>query len=289
MHNIEQPNNKSRDDNCWLEIMLPLKRQVVGVRFLYSQADYEQCTTPEPKGPRPYCAAVKNATLGEACKLGLKHIACLSGARALGILSADEDIIAPTDINSGRRHHLMGLYADYGVSRQIAKDMVYCQHSVYGVEIAPLANFTAYNPDVVIIVSNAMNMMRLIQGYAYHSGQLKHIKVAGNQAVCQECTSYPFEMNQPNLSMFCAGTRKAAKWEDDELGMGIPFNQLASIVDGLRQTSNVMDDNLTKQQILKRAEHRNMAEQLHVTLNSNYYTGGFGTLAYHKERQKTKA
>lgn len=272
------------DQSTWLQVMLELTRLPVGIRFLYSQADYEACKTDEPKGPRPYCAAVKNATLGEACKLGLDHIACLSGARALGILSAAQDIIDPSDVTSGRRHFLMGLYADYGVSRQIAKEMVYCQHKVWGVEIAPLDRFDV-QPDVVIIVANSMNMMRLIQGYAYHFGQLKNIKMAGNQAICQECTSYPFEMNQPNVSMLCAGTRKAAKWESDEIAMGIPFNQLDKIIDGVRKTSNVMDDNLTKKKIIERAEKMAVQDQLEVKLSCNYYTGGFGTLSYHKNKQ----
>lgn len=275
----------SKDFSTRLQVMLSLTRMVVGVRFLYSQADYNNCATPEPKGAQQYCAAVKNATLGEACKLGLNRISCLSGARVLGILPASKDIIDQSDIISGRRHFLMGLYADFGVSRQIAKDMIYCQHQVCGVEIAPLQQFESTTPDIVIVVANSQNIMRLVQGYAYHFGQLKNIKMVGNQAICQECTSYPFEMNQPNISMLCAGTRKVAKWQDDEIAMGIPFNQLDKIVDGVKQTINLMDDNQTKKKIIERAKNMGLQNELHIELSCNYYKGSFGTISYHKNKQ----
>lgn len=274
----------SKDASTWLEVMLSLVRKPVGVRFLYDQNDYENCDTPEPKVAQQYCVAVKNATLGRSCKLGLNKISCLSGARVLGMLPASQDIIDQTEVKSGRRHFRMGLYADYGISRQVAKDMIYCQHHVLGVEIKPLEQFEKATPDVVIIIANSLNIMRLIQGYAYHFGQLKNIKMVGNQAICQECTSYPFEMNQPNISMLCAGTRKVAKWQDDEIAMGIPFNQLDKIIDGVKATSNLMDDNQTKKKIIERAENMNIGDKLDVKLSCNYYKGSFGTLSYHRNK-----
>ncbi|GKX53898.1 hypothetical protein SOASR030_00100 [Leminorella grimontii] len=274
-----------RNDALWLSVMLELKRAPVGIRFLYDKSEYDSCPTPELSGPLPYCAAVKNAASGIPCKLSLEQTACLSGARALGLLKPEDDIVNPNDILSGKRHHKMGLYADYAISRQIAKDMVYCDHHVYGIEIAELALYTDYNPDLVIVIANAANAMRLIQGYSYHYGQLKNVKITGNQAICQECTSYPFEMNQVNISLLCSGTRQVSKWDDDEMGIGIPFNQLDKIVDGIRQTSNPMDNNKTKKSIKSKAEKHGVEEQVDIQLGSNYYTGGYGTIEYHKRKQ----
>ncbi|WP_167519387.1 DUF169 domain-containing protein [Intestinirhabdus alba] len=274
-----------RTDAFWLNIMLELKRAPVGIRFLYDKNEYNNCSTPELSAPLPYCAAVKNASTGIPCKLTLQQTACLSGARALGLLKAQDDIVSPDDIISGKRHHKMGLYADYTISRQIAKDMVYCAHHVYGVEIADLALYTEYNPDIVIVITHSANAMRLIQGYSYHYGQLKNIKVTGNQAVCQECTSYPFEMNQVNISLLCSGTRQVAKWDEDEMGIGIPFNQLGNIVDGLRQTSNPMDNNKSKKTIMRKAASQGVAAEIDLQLGRNYYTGGYGTIEYHKRKR----
>ena len=272
-------------ENLWLNVMLDLKRAPVGIRFLYDPNDYAQCTQPNPTVPVPYCVAVKNAAMGKPCKLSLEHIACLSGARVLGLLKPEDDIVDFNDIISGRRHAQMGLYADYCISRQVAKDMTYCAHKVYGVEIAELSLYQSYQPDIVIIVTNPLNAMRLIQGYAYHYGQLKNIKVTGNQAFCQECTSYPFETNQTNISLLCSGTRRVARWDDEEMGIGIPYNQLEKIVDGIRQTATPMADNNAKERIFARAQAKNVTEELNLKHNNNYYTGGYGTLAYHKHRQ----
>nr|WP_160251024.1 DUF169 domain-containing protein [Mixta theicola] len=285
LNNISSGRYSVRNDALWIKVMLELKRAPVGIRFLYDKDEYDSCPTAELSGPLPYCAAVKNAAAGIPCKLTLRQSACLSGARALGLLKPQDDIVHPNDIASGKRHYNMGLYADYAISRQIAKDMVYCNHQVYGIEIAELALYTDYHPDLVIIIANAASAMRLIQGYCYHYGQLKNVKVAGNQAICQECTSYPFEMNQVNVSLLCSGTRQVAKWDNDEMGIGIPFNQLDKIVDGIRQTANPMENNKSKKSIQRKAALYGVADQLEIELGSNYYTGGYGTIEYHKRKK----
>jgi uncharacterized protein (DUF169 family) len=270
--------------NMWLEAMLDLARQPVGIRFLYNDELYNRCETAEASAPLPYCLAVRNASLGTACKLNIKKMACLSGARALGVLKSEEDIVSLNDISSGHRSYQMGLYANYAISHQVAKDMVYCQHQVQGIEIKPLSLYTASQPDVVIIVTNSLNMMRIVQGYAYHFGQLKDTKVTGNQAICQECTSYPFERDQVNLSFLCSGTRHVAKWHDDEISIGIPFHYLDKIIDGICQTANPMDSNKAKKLILQKAAKYGLSNQIDIKLGNNYYTGGYGTLEYHRRK-----
>lgn len=268
----------------WLEAMLDLARQPVGIRFLYNDELYNRCETAEASAPLPYCLAVRNASLGTACKLNIKKMACLSGARALGILKSDEDIVSLNDISSGHRSYQMGLYANYAISHQVAKDMVYCQHQVQGIEIKPLSLYTESHPDVVIVVTNSLNMMRIVQGYAYHFGQLKHTKVTGNQAICQECTSYPFERDQVNFSFLCSGTRHVAKWREGEISIGIPFHYLDKIIDGICQTANPMDSNKAKKLILEKTAKYGLSDQIDIKLGNNYYTGGYGTLEYHRRK-----
>ena len=43
------------------------------------------------------------------------------------------------------------------------------------------------------------------------------------QALCEECTTRPFESNEVNISMLCSGTRCVAQWQKDELRIGIPL------------------------------------------------------------------
>ena len=76
--------------------------------------------------------------------------------------------------------------------------------------------------------------MRITKGHAYHNGPIKNVQFSGMQAICEECTTLPFENNEVNISMLCSGTRCVTQWKKDELGIGIPFNKLPLIVDGLK-------------------------------------------------------
>ncbi|MBP9478792.1 MAG: DUF169 domain-containing protein [Sebaldella sp.] len=257
------------ESNEWLEILLELKRKAVGIRFLFNKEDYEISDALSRVGTIPYCTAVRNATKGSSLKLNLNNFACLSAARALGLIETDADSL------SGKRHSDMGVYENILVSRNIAKDMVYCKHSVYGVEIRPLGDFREYKPDIVILITSPYNSMRIVQAHAYTKGQLKNIKMAGMQAICQECTSYVFERNEINLSMLCSGTRCVSQWSKDELGVGIPFQQIDDVIYGLMQTMNPMENNEDKKIIQAKLESSGKKLDFEIEYNKNYYTGVF--------------
>ncbi len=268
-------------DALWLDILLDFRRKPVGIRFLLTEADYASSKAPELTGGMPYCTAVKWAGEGRSCKMDAAHGACSAASRALGMAEIGEEVY------SGSRHAKLGVYENLGVSRSIAKDMVYCAHKCYGVEIMPLEAYDEANkPDVVVIVTTPHNAMRLIQGYAYHRGQLKEIKMAGMCAVCQECTSYPFEKNMPNISMLCSGTRCVAQWAKDELGVGIPYHQLGQVISGLKKTVNPMEANEDKQRIAQRLAAAGQSDALEIVFSHNYFTGAYGTPEQLARRKK---
>lgn len=246
--------------------LIDLKRKVVGIKFLFDEEEYSEFDADTTNKMMPYCTMVRNATQGEGVKANIHNFACLSAARALGLMEINNDVI------SGRVHNKMGIYTDLTVSRSIAKDMVYCKHKVYGIGIKPLEDYTV-NPDIILVITNPLNAMRIIQGNAYNNGQSKHIKVAGMQAVCQECTSYPYEINDINISMMCSGTRHVAQWNDDELAIGIPFNKFKSIVDGIKNTVNPMERNSRKKNIEKNLVDNKLESLINIEYNKNYYTG----------------
>lgn len=264
---IETPQTSA----AWLDILLDLRRRPVGIKFLLTGDDYAASPLPAPANGMPYCTAVRWAAQGRGYKMDAAHCACFAASRALGLAPVAEDAL------SGSRHAKLGVYENLCVSRAVARDMVYCQHKCAGVAIMPLDQYETTVPDVVLIVATPYNAMRLTQAYAYHSGQLKSIKMAGMCAICQECTSYPYERNQPNVSLLCSGTRCVAQWADDELAIGIPYHQLAQLVDGLRQTVNPMEPNQNKERIARRLADAGRENALDIVYNRNYYTGAYGT------------
>ena len=86
-------------------------------------------------------------------------------------------------------------------------------YKAYGVEIAPLSDYVSYDSDVVIMITNPYNAMRITERYAYHNGPIKNVQFNGMQVLCEECTTRPFENNEVNISMLCSGTRCVAQWQ----------------------------------------------------------------------------
>ncbi len=251
-----------------LTALLGLKRRPVGIHFIPTEQEYENTEATEPSSGLPYCTAVGKACGGKSYKLDVRHNRCAASSTALGMLPVTEYRL------SGQMHVDFKVYRDIEISRSVAEDMVYCKENNYGVLIKPLAEYKK-KPDIVIVVLPAHSAMRLLQGYAYNYGQLKDIKMAGMCAICQECTSYPWVKNQPNVSMLCAGTRCVGRWKADELAVGIPGELLEGIIDGIWHTVDPMETETQKKEIIKRLSDAEL-EVPPIDMKHNYYSKAYG-------------
>ena len=149
--------------------------------------------------------------------------------------------------------------------------MTFCSHKPYGVMVKPVEEYEE-EPDVVLVVTNPYNGMRIMQAYTHVFGFNTAFKMAGNQAICSECTAFPFESNDINVSLLCSGTRFKAKWQDEEIAIGFPFNQFLPIVRGLYATLDPIEPNEKKAEIEARCRKLDRAvPEIHY--DGNYYTG----------------
>lgn len=221
---------------------LALNRHIVGVKFLYQEDEYQAINGVEPKVPIAYCQAVKAATAGNSVKLVRKTSGCTGSSRALGFAPPTETYY------TGESGMKMGLYANQEVARSVVDDVSICTRPLYGMAIKPLEDFEV-EPDVVLLVANTREAMRVLQGYTYTYGMHKAFCMTGNQAVCVECTTYPYLQQTINLSMFCSGTRYKAGWKDSELAIGMPYAQFIGTVQGLQGTVNAIERNKRKAEI----------------------------------------
>ena len=253
---------------------LGLKRKIVGVKFLFDRDEFAQAEARPLTAVMPYCVMVKRAMLGNTIKAVFEDFGCRASARALGLMPPDEIF------SSGRHYNRLGLYRDLTVAKNVRQNMTLCQHQAYGVMIKPLEEYSV-TPDVVLLTGNPHQAMRIVQAYTHQFGYHTSFKMAGNQAICSECTAYPFESNSINVSMLCAGTRFMCGWGDDELAIGFPFNRFLPIIDGLYATLNATEPDGKKIGIEARlAEHKR--GDLKVLYGKNYYTG-----LYLKQKNKT--
>ncbi|MFH0780974.1 MAG: DUF169 domain-containing protein [Pseudomonadota bacterium] len=248
---------------------LALKRKIVGVKFLFDQEEFKQAEARPLTTKMPYCVMVKRAMLGNDIKAVLKDFGCLASARALGIIKPDDFF------SSGRHYNRLGLYQNLTVSKNIRRNMTICQHQAYGAMVKPLENFTT-EPDTVLMVCTPFEAMRLIQGYTHQFGYSSNFKMAGNQAICSECTAYPFESGNINISMLCAGTRFMAGWKEEELAIGLPFHLFVPLVKGLWQTLNPTETDPKKKNIEARLT-QSKRNDLTIEYGKNYYSGLYQT------------
>lgn len=241
---------------------LSLERSAVGISLLRTQEAYDNADAIILKRPINYCQMVAAASRGNSIKAKSEDFKCRSGARVLGI--------DPTDLKNrhGENWARLGLYKDAELSREIREELVYLKEECFGVLIEPIEKMNDF-PDVIIVVANPYNSMRMIQGYAYCYGMPKSINMIGNQAICLECTARPCAIKDMNVSMLCIGTRHRAGWKDKEMAIGIPKDQFADVVTGLMSTLNQMESDSNKEIIDKKLKSKNIPFEIHY--GYNYY------------------
>ena len=255
-------NNQWIDSVTKLYCALDLKRRAVGIRLLRTEEEYENAAGLSLAKPINYCQMVAATTNGNCIKAKKEDFKCLSGVRVLGI--------DPTDLRNahGENWTRLGLYENAEVSGTVRKELTYLTEPCFGVELAPIEKLEDF-PDIIILVVNPYNAMRLIQGYAYSYGMPKSINMIGNQALCLECTARPIGVHDMNASMLCIGTRHRARWKDDEMALGIPGEQFASVVNGLMSTLNQMENDSNKSIIEQKLREQDIPFK--IRYGYNYY------------------
>lgn len=248
----------TEDLNC----ALGLERSIVGIKFIFNKEGFEQSDVPQVRYKLSYCNMVKLAASGKSLKADIDNFLCVGSAKALGLIKPDSNAI------SGNVYYSFGLYDSLCTARNVQKNVTFLDHQAYGIVAMPLEKFEI-QPDIVIYIVNPYQSMRILQGYAYHHGVAKNIKMAGNSGICSECTATPYDTNDMNLSLLCSNTRFAAKWKDDELGIGMPFNMFEKVYDGVIKTIRPCEPNERKMKISERCNKA--GRKIDICLDSNYF------------------
>ncbi len=246
-----------------LESLLVLTRGVVGVKMLTSQSLTRNYSGVIPKKPLSYCNAVKGASLGKEIILTKETSGCPGSSRALGFVDARQEYF------EGKSGFSLGLFKDVQVASKVAMQTPIFKHDMQAIVIKPLSKFES-EPDVVMVFSNSREMMRLVQGYTFQFGLNGNFNISGNQALCVEATMTPFAKKDLNISLLCSGTRYKAKWGENELVAGFPFEMSKDIVDGLKGTVNAVEQDERKKEIEDRLAKENLLD-FEIEYGKTYY------------------
>ena len=253
-----------------IESYLDLDRKPVGIKFFFDKNEFENFEVPQRDRKVTYCNSVQLASKGNSMKLTKENQACPNGAMALKMKEI------PEPMASGKARFSKHIYHDIETSKSISDEMLFLKEEPAGIAVMPLENYKE-DPDIVIVVSNPYNIMRMIQGHGYFNGYTSNLRTVGLQAVCQDLTTYPYNTKDINITLLCPGTRLVADWEANEIGIGIPFEKWYEVVEGVKETTNPFERNKNKEGIEKRLKERGL-DASGIKFNENYddgsYTGG---------------
>ncbi|MDR1017139.1 MAG: DUF169 domain-containing protein [Lachnospiraceae bacterium] len=246
-----------------LPTLLELNREIVGIKFIDSANQWNDIKAKELLRPANYCQIVAAASNGHSIKMKNEDIKCRSAAISLGFEKND------LKNKSGENWTRLGLYDNPDISKELRDRIPDIKKEYYGIKLAPLKDFEEV-PDVIIIVTNPYNIMRIVQGYSYYFGQIENVSIAGNQGICRECTVEPMNTKGINISTLCIGTRHRTGWKDDEMAVGISGNIFEKVVSGVANTINSMESDKKKKAIEKRAKEYGINIP-NIKWNYNYY------------------
>lgn len=253
-----------------IESYLDLDRKPVGIKFFFDKEQFRNFKVPQRDRKVTYCNSVQLASRGKAMKLTKENQGCPNGAMALKMKEI------PGPMANGKARFNKNIYHSVEISKSISDEMLFLDKEPAGIAVMPLENYEE-DPDVVVVVSNPYNVMRLIQGHGYFNGYTANLRTVGLQAVCQDLTTYPYNTQDINITLLCPGTRLVANWKYHEIGIGIPFSKWYEIVEGVKETTNPFERNNKKEGIEKRLKERGL-DTSDLRFNENYddgsYTGG---------------
>lgn len=250
-----------------IESYLDLDRKPVGIKLFFDKTEFENFDVPQKDRKVTYCNSVQLASKGKSMKLTKENQACPNGAMALKMKEI------PEPMATGKARFNKHIYKDVETSKSISDKMLFLKEEPAGIAVMPLENFKEA-PDVVIVVGNTYNIMRMIQGHGYYNGYTNNLRTVGLQAVCQDLTTYVYNTQDINISLLCPGTRLVADWQANEIGMGVPFAKWYEVVQGVIETTNPFERDKNKKAIEKRLNERGL-DASNIKFGENYDNGSY--------------
>lgn len=214
--------------------MLRLKCYPVAVK-LFSKSEDIPKTARKPRERITVCQFVSLAkNYGWVLSGTAENIICGYGASNLGLATL------PEDMRSGER--AVNVYAeDLETTKKIVEKIPKIEAGKFSAFMVSPLEKSPIDPDVILIVGNSAQMMRLILGITWKKnfdGRL-YFSSSAHCGVCGDGIAATYTLNKPHLGVPCYGARSFALFQDDELVMGIPAQNLEDVLEGLKKTHEV--------------------------------------------------
>jgi uncharacterized protein (DUF169 family) len=91
-------------------------------------------------------------------------------------------------------------------------------------------------PDVVLMSVRPVELTKLMQGYAWLTGERFNVSMGPVRAVNSDLIARPYLTGEINLSPYCLGSRLVAGYEGDRMGLGIPITRFYQMLEGCKRS-----------------------------------------------------
>lgn len=166
-----------------------------------------------------FCELVQKSRMGE--KFRISGQSCSPGDYVLGL---SEKSPAEYYLRSGR-------YMNKKAAEKAALSLPRLKRKFCSILIEPLSlNKSRF--DVLILFLKPERAMRIVQANAYSGGKRTVMDTMGAASICGDCTVLALEKGI-SLSFGCKGSRKHSGYRDFEVPLGIAFEKIEEIEEGL--------------------------------------------------------
>jgi uncharacterized protein (DUF169 family)/NAD-dependent dihydropyrimidine dehydrogenase PreA subunit len=172
---------------------------------------------PKPRTKLRYCQSLMAARRGKSLLMTADCHACPDGTSILGLTEI------PPKLASGELYIRFGKLASIEAARQMVA------------ERPRLPQRSIQATLVIAIIAQPEQMMWLCMAAAYFTGRNFNFKVSGYNAQCVETTLLPYATGQINISLGCYGCRASSDIGDDLMFMGVPYEQMPQLIQGLAE------------------------------------------------------
>jgi uncharacterized protein (DUF169 family) len=205
----------------------------------------------------------KAAKAGWTVRASVETIGCPAGALSLGLVDRTssrsfeggcyvagmEEPATPADFTEGfvyaphqSGHPEFALFGAQDCGRY--ETLEAARRAIAGMPVIPPVMQAVYyyhpvqsgvdvEPDLVHLYCTPLQAMRLIQGYCYPTGERVTLSCIGIRGVSCDMTAWPYVKQELNGTFLCLGARAISGWEEQYVGLGMPFTVFEALVRGM--------------------------------------------------------
>ena len=209
-----------------LKNILKLKREPVAIKWV----SREPKDIPREEDKSRFCTKLNKAMNGEIFYSTSKEEECMGGLRYTGMKDPTE---FPTNMRTGSFLVPGGVYKTVPAVQRSWKHNMAVEPGIFSAIIfAPLSK-AEFEPDVIFIVGNALQGMKLLHANAYDSGS--HGLGADSGPICSSMASIPYLTGKVTYGFGDIGSRNNMDLKPDEIMVSIPASDLGRIVTNLEE------------------------------------------------------